>query len=206
MTQFLLESGREELSRIDKEGEVKKKWKGRRASRKGTRWKLECWGVGLDLCKCLSFMQCCNDMRSQHILCEMQFSTTVCLHREPYQIQDITARLWQVFSKSSICFSLQTWLLNNPHWEKHCTKKVSRFYFSFFHEQSIPESRKLYLYCSTFPLGETEGSGRRRRGERVVGKTETQESKVVKQTVRGNKVNKEASVGGKVKKVFLCFW
>lgn len=34
-------------------------------------------------------------------------------------------------------------------------------------------------------------------------KTETQESKVVKQTVRGNKVKKEASVGGKVRKGFL---
>lgn len=34
-------------------------------------------------------------------------------------------------------------------------------------------------------------------------KTETQESKAVKQTVRGNKVKKEASVGGKVRKGFL---
>lgn len=35
------------------------------------------------------------------------------------------------------------------------------------------------------------------------GETETQESKVVKQTVRGNKVKKEASVGGRARKEFL---
>lgn len=68
-------------------------------------------------------------------------------------------------------------------------------HFVFFHKQSQQAFSNHYLHCSSFPLGETEGSGRRCREEQVGSKTEKQESEEEKKRGRGNKFKQGSKSG-----------